>query len=156
LWHDRRSLRFGDALSLLGQAHYFASIMANRKRGLPLTSTPGDEKYDQALAYQQQVLKLREALHDTRGVSESYFQIGVVYERWQQYDRSQEYYAQARAIADQYDHRFEKIEPARHVAFQALREGKPDQALDLALQALSLREAAQFRPYLPLDHLLVR
>jgi tetratricopeptide (TPR) repeat protein len=145
-----------DALSLLGQAHYFASVVESRRQGVPLSSTPGDGKYDQALLYQQQALKLREALQDTRGMSESYFQIGVVYERWQQYARSQEYYAKARQIADQYDYPFEKTEPARHVAFQALREGNIDQALALALQALALREAAGFRPYLPLDHQLVR
>lgn len=152
--HDQQAL--ADALSLLGQAHYFASIVANRRQGLPLTSTPGDGTYDQALLYQQQALELREALQDTRGMSESYFQIGVVYERWQQYARSQDCYTKARQIADQHDHAFEKTEPARHVAFQALREGNLDQALDLALQALALREAARFRPYLPLDHLLLR
>jgi tetratricopeptide (TPR) repeat protein len=145
-----------DALSLLGQAHYFASVVANRAQGIPLTSTPGDGKYDQALRYQQQALALREALQDTRGMSESYFQIGVVYERWQQDARAQEYYAQARQIADAYDYAFEKTEPARHCAFQALREGHLDQALARALQALALREAAGFRPYLPLDHLLLR
>jgi tetratricopeptide (TPR) repeat protein len=131
-------------------------VVANRAQGLPLTSTPGDGKYDQALLYQQHALELRETLHDTRGMSESSFQIGVVYERWQQYARAQEYYAQARQLADRYDHPFEKTEPARHVAFQALREGNLDQALARALQALALREAAGFRPYLPLDHLLLR
>jgi tetratricopeptide (TPR) repeat protein len=148
--------RIADALSLLGQAHYFASVVANRAQGVPLTSTPGDGKYDQALLYQQQALALREALQDTRGMSESYFQIGVVYERWQQDARAQGYYAQARQIADAYDYAFEKTEPARHGAFQALREGDLDQALTRARQALALREAAGFRPYLPLDHLLLR
>jgi tetratricopeptide (TPR) repeat protein len=151
---DRQGL--ADAISLLGQAHYFASVVDFRRRGLPLTSTPGDGIYDQALAYQQHALELREALDDTRGVSESYFQIGVVYERWQQYDESQSYYTKARQIADHFDHRFEKTEPARHFAFNALREGDLDRALGLARQALALREAAQFKPYLPLDHLLLR
>jgi tetratricopeptide (TPR) repeat protein len=145
-----------DALSLLGQAHYFATVVASLKQGISPNSPDVQRNYDQALAYQQQALELREALHDTRGISESYFQIGVIYERWQHYDRSQDYYTKARQIADQYDHRFEKTEPARHVAFAALREGNLEQALTLALQALALREAAQFRPYLPLDHLLLR
>jgi tetratricopeptide (TPR) repeat protein len=152
--HDRQGL--ADAIGLLSQAHYFASVVEYRRHGLPLSSTPGDGKFDQAMLYQEQALELREALQDTRGMSESYFQIGVVYERWQQYARSQEYYTKARQIADQYDYSFEKTEPARHVAFQALREGDLDQALTLALEALALREAAGFRPYLPLDHLLLR
>jgi tetratricopeptide (TPR) repeat protein len=145
-----------DAMSLLGQAYYFVRVAASRAQGLALTSTPGDGQYDQALQCQQQALELREALQDTRGMSESYFQIGVVYERWQQYTQAQEYYAQARQIADAYDYAVEKTEPARHFAFQALREGDLEQALARALQALALREAAGFRPYLPLDHLLLR
>lgn len=151
---DRQGI--ADALSMLGQAHYFAAVVASLKQGVMPTGVPGEGQYDQALAYQQQALELREALHDTRGISESCFQIGVVYERWQQYDRAREYYARARQIADQYGYAFEKTEPARHVAFHALREGNLDQALTLALQALALREEAQFRPYLPLDHLLIR
>lgn len=149
-----------DALSLLGQAHCFATRVASLKSGTSPFSPQGQGKYDEALAealtYQQQALELREALHDTRGVSESYFQIGLVYERWQQYDLSQEYYTKARQIADQSGHLFEKTEPARHVALHALRKGNLDQALTFALQALSLREEARFKPYLPLDHLLLR
>ncbi|MEP7187748.1 MAG: tetratricopeptide repeat protein, partial [Roseiflexaceae bacterium] len=152
--HDQQGI--ADALSLLGQAYYFAAIVASRKQGEPLHSAPGQGKYDQALAYQQQALELREALRDSRGISESCFQIGVVYERWQQYDRAIDYYTRAREIADQGGHAFEKTEPARHLAFHALREGNLDQALSLALQALSLREDAHFRPYLPFDHLLLK
>jgi tetratricopeptide (TPR) repeat protein len=140
-----------DALSLLGQAHYFTAIVSGA-----IIDNPQSGKYDQALAYQQQALDLRETLHDTRGISESYFQIGVIYERWQQYDRALEYYSKARQIAEKSDHLFERTEPARHFAINALRQGKLDQALTLALQALSLREEARFKPYLPLDHLLLR
>jgi len=37
----------------------------------------------------------------------------------------------------------------------ALNKGDLDQAFTYALQALSFREAARFRPFLPLDHLLL-
>jgi hypothetical protein len=47
----------------------------------------------------------------------------------------------------------ERCEPTRHLAGLAFEEGKLDQALTSALQALSLREAAGFRPSLPFDHL---
>jgi tetratricopeptide (TPR) repeat protein len=140
-----------DALSLLGQAHYFTTIVSGA-----VMDTPQSGKYNEALTYQQQALEMREALHDTRGVSESYFQIGVIYERWQQYDRAEEYYTKARQIADQYGHPFEKTEPTRHFAIHALMKGNLDKALSLALQALELREAARFKPYQPLDHLLLR
>ncbi len=140
-----------DALSLLGQAHYFTTVVSGA-----VIDNPQSGKYNEALTYQQQALELREVLHDTRGISESYFQIGVVYERWQQYDRAEEYYTKARQIADQYVHPFEKTEPARHFAIHALMKGDLDQALILALQTLELREEARFKPYLPLDHLLLR
>lgn len=140
-----------DALSLLGQAHYFTSVVSGA-----VMDNPQSGKYNEALTYQQQALELYETLHDTRGMSESYFQIGVIYERWQQYDRAEEYYTKARQIAEESGHPFEKTEPARHFAIHALMKGNLDEALSLALQALELREAARFKPYQPLDHLLLR
>lgn len=140
-----------DALSLLGQAHYFTTVVSGA-----VMDNPQSGKYNEALTYQQQALELYETLHDTRGMSESYFQIGVIYERWQQYDRAEEYYTKARQIAEESGHLFEKTEPARHFAIHALLKGNLDEALSLALQALELREAARFKPYQPLDHLLLR
>ena len=144
-------LGIADALSLLGQAHYFTIVVSGA-----VMDNPQSGKYNEALTYQQQALELYETLHDTRGMSESYFQIGVINERWQQYNRAEEYYTKARQIADQYGHPFEKAEPARHFAIHALMKGNLDEALSLALQALELREAARFKPYQPLDHLLLR
>ena len=140
-----------DALSLLGQAHYFTTVVSGA-----VMDNPQSGKYNEALTYQQQALELYETLHDTRGMSESYFQIGVIYERWQQYNRAEEYYTKARQIAEESGHPFEKTEPARHFAIHALMKGNLDEALSLALQALELREAARFKPYQPLDHLLLR
>lgn len=140
-----------DALSLLGQAHYFTVVVSGA-----VVDNPQSGKYDQALTYQQHALEIRETLHDTRGISESYFQVGVIYERWQQFERAEEYYTKALQIADQHGHLFEKTEPSRHFAVHALMRGDLNQALTFALQALSLREEARFRPYLPIDHLLLR
>ena len=151
--HDQLST--AEALGLLGQAHYFTTISSSLNNGASPDSPQDQGKFDKALTYQQQALNLRETLHDTRGMSESLFQIGSIYERWQQYDTAREYYTKARQIADQYDYSFEKVEPARHFALLALMGGKLDQALTFALQALSLREAIGFMPYLPLDHLLL-
>ncbi len=145
--HDQQGR--ADALSLLGQAHYFATVFNSSI----LDSPQG--KYDEALAYQQQALELREALHDTRGISESHFCIGNVYERWQQYDLAQQHYTKARQVAEESGHLYEKTEPSRHLAMLALNKRDLDQALTYALQALSFREAARFRPFLPLDHLLL-
>jgi tetratricopeptide (TPR) repeat protein len=145
--HDQQGV--ADALSLLGQVHYFATVFNSST----LDSPQG--KYEEALAYQQQALELREALHDTRGISESHFSIGNVYERWQQYDLALQHYTKARQVAEESGHLYERTEPSRHLAMLALNKGDLDQALTYALQALSFREAARFRPFLPLDHLLL-
>ncbi|GER92175.1 hypothetical protein KDW_63370 [Dictyobacter vulcani] len=148
--------RIADALSLLGQAHYFATIVARVQAGQSPNSSQSAGHYNQSLAYQEQALALREDLQDTRGISESCFQVGVIYERWQQYERSQTCYARASQLAEQHNYAFEKTEPTRHRALYALLQGHLDQALILAQKALALREAAHFKPYLPLDHLLLR
>ncbi|QYR22893.1 tetratricopeptide repeat protein [Paenibacillus sp. sptzw28] len=144
---DRRGI--ADALSLLGAAHYFVTLNNS------MAAADSQQNYDEALACQLQALEHRKALDDTRGISESNFLIGNVYERRQQGDTAVEYYKKAWEIADQYGHLNEKTEPARHFAYYAVMKGNLNQALSYALEALSLREESGFRPYLPLDHLLL-
>lgn len=151
-----------DALSLLGQAQYFATmtahmaaILASLRGGEPLEQSLCD-KFNTALTFQQQALERREALHDTRGISESHFFIGLAYERWNQPDTAVEHYLRARGIAEQYGHVLEQAEPSRHLALAAIMQGDWERALPYALDALRFRETAGFMPYLPLDHLLLR
>jgi len=88
-------------------------------------------------------------------MSESHFQLGSVHERWGQAEQAVEHYRQASQLAEQYDYRYEKVEPVRHLALHALMTGKLDQAVRYGQRALALREEAGFKPYLPLDHLLL-
>jgi tetratricopeptide (TPR) repeat protein len=147
--------RVGDALNLLGQAHYFATTTQLLKSGQPVNSSQEEGRFAEAFEYHQQALQLREALNDTRGMSESHFELGSVHERWGQDEQAVEHYRQASQLAEQYGYRYEKVEPARHLALHALMKGNLDQALSYGLRALSLREEAGFKPYLPLDHLLL-
>ena len=63
---------------------------------------------------------------------------------------------QARQIAERvHDQQGIADEPTRHLAWNALLKGDQDQALVYAQQALSLREAVNFKPHLPFDHLLL-
>ncbi|MBB3128028.1 tetratricopeptide (TPR) repeat protein [Paenibacillus rhizosphaerae] len=144
---DRKSL--ADALSSLGTAHYFAELNASPT----IESTSG--QYKKALNYHEQALQLRVELQDNRGISESYFQIGTVHERWQKKEMALNYYAQAARIAEEHHFPLEQSEPARHFAFHAFQSGDLDEALKFAQHALSLRETAGFKPHLPLDHLLL-
>jgi tetratricopeptide (TPR) repeat protein len=142
-----------DALSLLGQARCTATTMAIVKRGALPFGPRGQGKYEEALAYQQQALGLQEALHDTRGISESYFGIGLVYQFWQQNELAREYFTRAIQVAEKSGYVLEQAEPNRHLTVDALFKGDLEAALTYALRALSFREAGGFRPYQPLDHL---
>jgi tetratricopeptide (TPR) repeat protein len=142
--------RLAEALSLLGQAHYVATL----NRSTTLSSSP--DSYQEALSFQQQALEVREALQDTRGICQSLFFIGVVYERWQQHDRAQDYYLKAIQLAEHAGHQEEKAEPARHLAGIAwIIKGELDQALVYARESLAIWEAHGFQLFFPLAHLLV-
>src|SRR5215469_9981770 len=92
-----------DALSLLGQAHCNATTVAILKRGaLPFGAH--EQGYEDALTVQQQALTLQETLHDTRGISESQFGIGLVYQFWQQHDLARTYITKALQTAEQARH----------------------------------------------------
>ncbi|GHO99674.1 hypothetical protein KSF_097220 [Reticulibacter mediterranei] len=149
-------LLIADALNLLGQTHYFATITQLLKSSQPVNSPQEEGKFADAFVYHQQALQLREVLNDTRGISQSHFEIGSIHERWGQNEQAVEHYRKASQIAEQYNYRYEKVEPARHLALHTLMQGDLDQALMYGQQALALREEAGFKPYLPLDHLLLR
>jgi tetratricopeptide (TPR) repeat protein len=142
-----------DALSLLGQAYCNATTVAIVKSGALPFGTQGQGKYEEALAYQQQALSLQEALHDTQGISESHFCIGLVYQFWQQHDLAREHFTKAIQVAEKSGHVLEQAEPNRHLTFDALFRGDLDAAHTHARRALSFREAGGFRPYQPFDHL---
>jgi len=142
-----------DTLSLLGQAHCNATTVAIVKSGALPFGTQDQGRYEKALAYQQQALHLQEALHDTRGISESHFGIGLVYQFWQQNDLAREHFTKAIQVAEQHGHILEQAEPHRHLTFDSLFKGDLEAALTHARRALTFREAGGFRPYQPLDHL---
>jgi tetratricopeptide (TPR) repeat protein len=148
-------LYIADALNLLGQAYYFTTITELLKSGQPVNVLREEGKFAEAFRYHQQALQMRKALNDARGMSESHFQRGSVYERWGQVEQAVEHYRQASQLAEQHDYRYEKVEPVRHLALHALMTGDLDQALSYGQRALLLREEAEFKPYLPLDHLLL-
>jgi tetratricopeptide (TPR) repeat protein len=144
------------ALSLLGQAHCNATTIAIVKSGALPFGTQSQGKYEEALAYQQQALELQETLHDTRGISESSFGIGLIYQFWQQNELAREHFTRAIQVAEQYGYVLEQAEPNRHLTIDALFKGDLETALTHAKLALSFREAGGFRPYQPLDHLTLR
>lgn len=145
-----------DALSLLGYARTNATTIATVKRGALPFGSQGQGGYEEALIYHQQALPLQEALQDTRGMSETHFGIGLIYQFWQQHKVARGHFTMAIQIAEQHGHVLEQAEPHRHLTMDALFKGDLDEALVHAQQALAFREASGFRPYQPLDHLTLR
>lgn len=145
-----------EALSLLGQAHCNATTVATIASGALPFGPRGQGKYEEAFAYQQQALQLQEALHDTRGMSESLFGIGLIYQFWQQNEQAREHFTRAIQVAEKGGHILEQAEPHRHLMLDASFRGDLEAALSHALSALSFREAGAFKPYQPFDHLALR
>ncbi|PWW02447.1 tetratricopeptide repeat protein [Paenibacillus cellulosilyticus] len=137
-----------DTLSLLGQGRYFE--MLNKGQSLEAS-----ESLAIILGLQHKALKIREDIQDTRGISESRFYIGQIYERLQDLDQALEQHAASLKVAELHGHRYERTEPLRHLAVVSISNGDLDQALVYALQALSNREECGLKSYLPLDHRLV-
>jgi len=143
-----------DAVSLLGEACCNATTMSILESGnMPFGR---QDKYHDALAYQQEALKLRETLHDSKGCSESHFLLGLIYQFWQQNELAREHFMTAIQIAEDNGLVLEQAEPNRHLMFDARLQGDLDQALLYGERALFFREAGGFKPYQPLDHLALR
>lgn len=144
---DKQAL--ADVLSLLGETDYFVTIFDG-------FIVDGErQKFGPTLEYQRQALALREELGDSRGICESKFFIGLVNERWQQPESAEVEYRQVLDMAEQGGYFYERAEACRHLAGLALGKGELDAALEFGKQALASRQAAHFKPFQPLDHLLL-
>lgn len=111
---DERSI--ADALELLGEASYYKKLWTD------------EGAYETALAYVQQALERREILADYRGMSESWFFVGIIAERQHRPDQALDSYAKALHIAEHYGYKLEKAETLRHIAGIALERNDLEQA----------------------------
>lgn len=134
-----------DALQLLGQVYYYQSL--NNEV----------HEYERALEYFQQALDKRVALSDERGISESLFSIGLIYQNGNKPDNEKafDYYTRSFHIAEKYSYKLEASYAARHLASILAERDKPEQGLPYALRSLALREEIGFKRYLPPSHALV-
>jgi tetratricopeptide (TPR) repeat protein len=130
------------ALDLLGQAHYYQAL-----------NTEGD--YDFALEYFRQALEHHTAAADRRGIAETLFHIGMVYERKEQYDQARAHYIAALDLANEHGYTREKANALRHLGRLAVQRGDLDGARQGFEETLALREQAGPRFTLPFAHMAV-
>jgi tetratricopeptide (TPR) repeat protein len=134
----------GAVLDALGLAHYYRA----------LNTGVGDA--DTALTHFQQALALLSATHDTRGICEALFHVGLAHQvLTKQIDQALEYFTRALQIAEQHDYKYEKSYLVRHLGFIAQSSGDLDLARRYLEESLALREAIGFKAYLPFSHLAV-
>ncbi|BCL79704.1 tetratricopeptide repeat protein [Ktedonobacteria bacterium brp13] len=135
-----------DALDLLGFAYYYKQLMTKEGE----SSTP--------LAYCQQALERREVLGDQRGMSESSFHIGLIYENGDQSDLDQAriYYTKAYQIAREHGYKLEQSYAVRHLGgLLDAMQGDLEQARQCFEESLVLRQEIGFKIALPFSHLAV-
>jgi tetratricopeptide (TPR) repeat protein len=137
--HDERSA--ATALDLLGMADYYRVMQA------------GSDDYAPALQRFQTALARREELDDSRGVAESLFHVGLIHERWEQYDDALDFYRRAYTLARDYGHLLEQSYAARHLGGGEQEVGDLDAALVYFRESLALRQEVGYTLLLPLAHI---
>jgi tetratricopeptide (TPR) repeat protein len=116
--------------------------------GLSLSLMFSDSSYDDCLKYFQEALKLREEISDMRGISDSLFHIGLVYERRRDDEEKKhayEIYRRGYKIADEGSYKLEKSHLARHLGYYFRETGNLEKALRFFKESLALRSEIGFK-----------
>jgi tetratricopeptide (TPR) repeat protein len=131
-----------EALHLTGLLYYWPLFEAD---------TPDAEP---ALSYFTQAYEHRVKLDDKRGVSESLFYLGLIYQIFEQdNEKAEGYFAQALQLAETYQFKLEKSYVVRHLGFIYEARKEFAQARQYLEQSLALREEIGFKIYFPFSHL---
>ncbi|MEO8972689.1 MAG: tetratricopeptide repeat protein, partial [Ktedonobacteraceae bacterium] len=118
-----------DTLQLLGEVYYYQSL--NNEV----------HQYERALEYFQQALDRRLVQGDERGISESLFYVGLVYQNGDKPDNQKafDYFTRSLHIAEKHGYKLEESYAARHIASILCERERPEeseQALTYALRSL--------------------
>jgi tetratricopeptide (TPR) repeat protein len=130
-----------DAIDLTGLA------LHSKERNL-------DSSLPRCLRYFEQALELRQAINDTRGIAESHFHIGLVYQNKREasdddMQKALENFQKAYKLALEGGFRFEQAHAARHLAYIYDEQGEQDRAYACHKEFLETNKAIGFKPYLP-------
>lgn len=131
-----------DILDALGEVYFV--------KGHKVSSEESD--YSTALSYFQQALALRDKLHDDYGRCRSLLNVGRIYHNLGQDETAHSYFIQARDIAQQEQRVDVQAEAILHLALLEA-ESDIEAAIQLATEALALRESANLISVLPYSYL---
>lgn len=118
------------ALDWIGQAHYYQALNAGED----------EADFHRPLAYFQEALERRKHLDDARGICESTFNIGRVYQNTAQEDQARPYFVEALSLAEQTGHEVQRAEVLLHLGSLAQAEGDLETAQRSIAQGLAMRE----------------
>ena len=119
-----------------------------------------DSSLARRLGYFEQALELRQAINDARGMAQSHFHIGLVYQSKRQSaddDRQKAFasFQKAYELAQEGGFRFEQAHAARHLAYAYDKQGEPDRAYACHKEFLETNEIIGFKPYLSPANVMV-
>lgn len=112
------------------------------------------------LSYFEEGLRLRREIGDRRGIAESVFNVGLVYQNRVGTDdddlqKAFERFQEAYRLAEQGAHIREQAHAARHLAYVYGRRGEAGKALTYHKEFLAVNEEIGFKPFLPPAYIMV-
>jgi tetratricopeptide (TPR) repeat protein len=115
---------------------------------------------DEPLRYFEEGLRLRKEIGDRRGVAESVFHVGLVYQNKEEADdqdsqKAFECFQESYRLAEQGAFMREKAHTARHLAYMHRRKGETDKVLTYHKEFLAVNAEIGFKPYLPTAYFMV-
>ena len=162
--------RYDEALSILKEVLHVAETLGDEAlladtldlTGAVLQSKEGslDTSFETRLAYFQRALAIRIEIQDQRGMAESHFHLGLVYQnqRPAAEDNQQQAlvaFKKAYHLAAEGDFAFERAHAARHLAYIHDKRQEPEQAYQLHQEFLTTNQTISFKPYLAPAHTMM-
>ncbi|MHB8597251.1 MAG: hypothetical protein ACYDER_10610 [Ktedonobacteraceae bacterium] len=130
-------------LDWIGQAYYYHALNAGEN----------EADFHLPLVCFQEALERRKHLGDARGICESTFNIGRVYQNTAQGEQARPYFVEALSLAEQTGHEVQRAEVLLHLGNLAQAEGDLETAQRSIAQGLAMREKLGLRSDLPFTYL---
>lgn len=145
--------RLGDKALLADTVDLTGAVLQSKEGSL-------DTSFETRLAYFQRALEIRTEIQDQRGMAESHFHIGLVYQNQRPAEEDNLHQAflafeKAYHLAAEGDFAFQRAHAARHLAYLYDKRQEPEQAYQLHQEFLTTNQTIDFKPYLAPAHTMM-